>query len=91
MPSRGQALDLPGAVLATAVIILVTYGLVVTDIRPRSSAGVLVPLRCRAMLLTAFWYAERRAGDPMLSPGFLCDQRRTLARAAITLSACGPR
>jgi MFS family permease len=88
-PSRGRTLDLPGASLATAGITLASYGLVVTDTHPWSSAGVLVPLLAGAALLAAFRYAERRARDPLLPPRFLLDRRRVLALAAIALSACG--
>ncbi|GAP48522.1 MFS transporter [Streptomyces azureus] len=88
-PSRGRTLDLTGALLATAGITLASYGLVVTDTRPWSSAGVLVPLLAGAALLVAFRYAERRARDPLLPPRFLFDRRRALALAAIALSACG--
>lgn len=88
-PSRGRTLDLPGALLATAGTTLASYGLVVTDTHPWSSAGVLVPLLAGATLLVAFRYAERRARDPLLPPRFLLDRRRVLALAAIALSACG--
>jgi len=88
-PNPGRTLDLPGALLATAGITLAGYGLVVTDARPRSSAGVLVPLLAGTALLAAFWYAERRARDPLLPPRFLLDPRRALALTAIALSACG--
>ncbi|MEU1469398.1 MFS transporter [Streptomyces sp. NPDC005761] len=88
-PRRGRALDLPGALLATAGITLASYGLVVTDVRPWSSAGVLVPVLGGAGLLIAFLYAERRARDPLLPLRFLLDQRRALALTAIALSACG--
>jgi MFS family permease len=87
-PSRGRTLDLPGALLATTGITLASYGLVVTDTRPWSSAGVLVPLLAGAALLVGFRYAERRARDPLLPPRFLLDRRRVLALAAIALSAC---
>ncbi|MFJ6436856.1 MFS transporter [Streptomyces sp. NPDC091416] len=88
-PNPGRSLDLPGAVLATAGITLVSYGLVVTDARPWSSAGVLVPLLGGTALLAAFRYAEGRARDPLLPPRFLLDRRRSLALAAIASSACG--
>ncbi|MEV5951528.1 MFS transporter [Streptomyces sp. NPDC051993] len=88
-PNRGRTLDLPGALLATVGITLASYGLVVTDAQPWSSAGVLVPLLGGTALLAAFWYAERRARDPLLPPRFLLDRRRALALAAIALSACG--
>ncbi|MGW1779433.1 MFS transporter [Streptomyces sp. NPDC002143] len=86
--SRGRTLDLPGALLATLGITLASYGLVVTDAEPWSSAGVLVPLLGGAALLAAFWYVERRARDPLLPPRFLFDRRRGLALMAIALSAC---
>ncbi|MGW0937724.1 MFS transporter [Streptomyces sp. NPDC002666] len=88
-PNRGRSLDLPGALLATAGITLASYGLVVTDARPWSSAGVLVPLLGGIALLAAFRHAERRARDPLLPPRFLLDRRRSLALLAIALSACG--
>lgn len=88
-PNRGRTLDLPGALLATVGITLASYGLVVTDARPWSSAGVLVPLLGGTALLVAFWYAERRARDPLLPPRFLLDRRRALALTAIAMSACG--
>ncbi|MFI2783782.1 MFS transporter [Streptomyces sp. ALB3] len=88
-PHRGRALDVPGAVLATAGIVLTSYGLVVTDTRPWSSAGVLVPLLGGTALLVAFVITERRSGDPLLPAAFLLDRRRALALAAIALSACG--
>ncbi|MET9126268.1 MFS transporter [Streptomyces sp. NPDC004528] len=88
-PHRGRTLDLPGAVLATAGITLASYGFVVTDGRPWSSAGVLAPLFGGTALVVAFWCVERRARDPLLPPGFLVDRRRALALTATALSACG--
>ncbi|MEO3753279.1 MFS transporter [Streptomyces sp. B6B3] len=88
-PNRGRTLDLPGALLATSGLTLGSYALVVTDARPWSSAGVLVPLVAGAALLGAFLLAERRIRDPLLPPRFLLDRRRALALATIALSACG--
>ncbi|MGW5849876.1 MFS transporter [Streptomyces sp. NPDC055254] len=88
-PCRARTLDLPGALLATAGITFASYGLVVTDAQPWSSADVLVPLLGGTALLATFLYAERRARDPLLPPRFLLDQRRALALTAIALSACG--
>ncbi len=87
--SRGRTLDVPGALLATGGLTLTSYALVVTDARPWSSAGVLVPLVGGVALLAAFPYAERRARDPLLPPRFLLDRRRAIALATIALSACG--
>ncbi|MER5275274.1 MFS transporter [Streptomyces sp. NPDC002809] len=87
--NRGRALDLTGALLATAGIVLTSYGLVVTDTHPWSSAGVLVPLLGGAALLVAFLCAERRVHDPLLPTAFLLGRRRALALLAIASSACG--
>ncbi|MEU8777944.1 MFS transporter [Streptomyces sp. NPDC048606] len=88
-PSRGRSLDLPGAVLATAGISLASYGLVVTDAHPWTSATVLVPLLAGLLLLLAFPLVERRTRDPLLPPRFLLDRSRVGALAAIALTACG--
>ncbi|MER6803781.1 MULTISPECIES: MFS transporter [Streptomyces] len=88
-PNRHRALDVPGALLATGGITFVSYGLVVTESRPWSSAGVLVPLLGGTVLLVAFLCAERRARDPLLPRRFLLDRRRALALTAVALSACG--
>lgn len=88
-PSRGGALDLPGALLVTAGIVLTSYGLVVTDAGSRLSPGVLMPLLGGTVLLASFLYAEQRTRDPLLPLRFLLDRHRALALAAIALSACG--
>ncbi|MEV6733359.1 MULTISPECIES: MFS transporter [unclassified Streptomyces] len=89
VPGRGRSLDLPGALLATAGISLVSYGLVATDARPWTSAAVLAPLSAGAALLAAFPLAERRSRDPLLPPRFLLDRRRAASLAAVALTACG--
>ncbi|MFD6274701.1 MFS transporter [Streptomyces sp. NPDC060209] len=88
-PDPDRTLDLPGALLAAAGTTLASYGLVLTDARPWSSVGVLVPLLGGATLLTAFLYSERCVRDPLLPARFLLERKRALALAAIALSACG--
>ncbi|MEU4273993.1 MFS transporter [Streptomyces tanashiensis] len=88
-PGARRALDLPGALLATAGITLASYGLVLTDAHPWASAPVLVPLLAGLVLLAAFGAVERRTADPLLPPGFLRDGRRALGLAAIGLTAAG--
>ncbi|GHH44652.1 MFS transporter [Streptomyces candidus] len=87
--NRDRPLDLTGALLATVGITLASYGLVVTDAHPWSSAHVLVPLLGGITLLAAFWCAEHRVHDPLLPPRFLLDRRRALALTVTALSACG--
>ncbi|QIJ61135.1 MFS transporter [Streptomyces sp. JB150] len=86
---RVPRLDLPGALLATAGIVAVSYGLVLTDARPWSSAHVLGPLSAGGALLVVFAVVERRTADPLLPPGFLRDARRVLGLVATALTAAG--
>ncbi|MET9673002.1 MFS transporter [Streptomyces sp. NPDC006482] len=88
-PGTNRALDLPGALLATAGITLASYGLVLTDAHPWGSAPVLAPLLTGVALLAAFAAVERRTADPLLPPDFLRDGRRVLGLAAIGLTAAG--
>ncbi|MFF1505893.1 MFS transporter [Streptomyces sp. NPDC058326] len=88
-PGTGRALDLPGALLATAGITLASFGLVLTDAHSWGSAPVLVPLVTGVALLAAFAALERRTADPLLPPDFLRDGRRALGLAAIGLTAAG--
>ncbi|MET9618259.1 MFS transporter [Kitasatospora indigofera] len=89
-PSAGRpALDLPGAVLATAGITLAGYGLVLGEARPWSSPTVLGALVGAATLLGVLLLVERRVRDPLLPPGFLLHRRRAPALTAIGLTAAG--
>ncbi|MFD3532172.1 MFS transporter [Streptomyces sp. NPDC058664] len=88
-PGADRALDLPGALLATAGITLASFGLVLTDAHAWGSAPVLVPLLTGLALLAAFAAVERRTADPLLPPDFPRDGRRALGLAAIGLTAAG--
>ncbi|MFD3662288.1 MFS transporter [Streptomyces sp. NPDC058659] len=88
-PGTGRALDLPGALLATAGLTLASFGLVLTDAHPWGSAPVLVPLLTGLVFLAAFAAVERRTADPLLPPDFLRDGRRVLGLAAVGLTAAG--
>lgn len=84
-----RSLDPLGALLATAGITLLSYSLVVTDVRPWGSAAVVTPLLTGAALLVAFSVTQLRARDPLLPLGFVRNRRRALALAAIGLTAAG--
>ncbi|MGW6539200.1 MFS transporter [Streptomyces sp. NPDC055051] len=88
-PGTDRSPDLPGALLATAGIVLTSTGLVLTDAHPWGSAPVLVPLLTGLALLAGFARAAHRAADPLLPPDFLRDRRRLLGLAAIALTAAG--
>ncbi|GAA1106331.1 MFS transporter [Kitasatospora arboriphila] len=81
---RRPALDLPGAVLATAGTVLVSYGLVLTE-----TGGWQLPLALGLLLPAAGVLRERRAAEPLLPLGFLRGGRRLLGLAATLLSAGG--
>jgi MFS family permease len=85
-PARHErpSLDLPGALLATAGTVLVSYGLVRTE-----TGGWAAPFAVGALLLTGFVLRERRAAQPLLPLGFLRGGRRLLGLAATLLAAGG--
>ncbi len=82
-------LDLPGALLATTGITLLSFGLVVTGEHVWTSATVLAPLASGLVLLGAFVAVELRSTDPLLPMSFLADLRRVTALLVIALSAAG--
>jgi MFS family permease len=84
---RVATLDLPGAVLATAGVTSVSYGLVRTADHAWTSAGVAVPLALGIALLTLFARVEARGRDPLLPPAFIADRRRVIVLVVIGLSA----
>ncbi|MFJ8623990.1 MFS transporter [Kitasatospora sp. NPDC093550] len=86
---RRPALDLRGAVLATAGVCALSYALVGSAERGWSSPEVYGPLLAGTALLVAFAAAERRTADPLLPPGFLADRRRGTALAAVMATAAG--
>jgi EmrB/QacA subfamily drug resistance transporter len=72
--------DLAGAVLVTAGMVSVVYGIVRTDVLGWSSAGVLVPLAAGALLLILFaWVEGRLAKAPLMPLGIF---RMPLLRSA---------
>ncbi|WP_231626420.1 MFS transporter [Streptomyces apocyni] len=88
-PGGGRNLDLRGAALATAGIIAASYGLVATDAFGWTSPRVWVPLTVGTVLIAAFLGVERRAGDPLLPPGFIRVGQRPLGLAATAVTAAG--
>ncbi|MGA5821074.1 MFS transporter [Kitasatospora sp. NPDC094028] len=86
---RRPALDLRGAVLATAGVCAASYGLVGSAEHGWRTPATLGLLLAGLALLLAFAAAERRTPDPLLPPGFLADRRRATALAAVTATAAG--
>ncbi|WP_411082997.1 MFS transporter [Streptomyces sp. cmx-18-6] len=81
--------DVLGAVLATAGLALLSYGLVHAAETSWTSAAVTVPSALGVVLLTAFALVERRAPDPLLPPGFLASRRRATALWAVLIASAG--
>jgi EmrB/QacA subfamily drug resistance transporter len=66
--SRGKAgnFDFTGAILATAGLLALVYGVIRTDAAGWGSAEVLGLFGAAVILLGAFVYAESRASDPLV-------------------------
>ncbi len=60
--------DLTGAVLVTAGMVALVYGIVRTDVLGWASAGVLVPLAAGVVLLSSFVWVEGRTAEAPLMP-----------------------
>ena len=82
-------LDPLGALLATAGIVLGSYGLIMTGDHPWASTPVLVPVIASAILLAVFFAVEGKMRDPMLPPAFLADPCRITGLLGMMLAAVG--
>ncbi|MFJ6291729.1 MFS transporter [Streptomyces griseoviridis] len=87
--TRGGRLDVLGAVLVTAGIALVSYGLVEAPERGWTSPVPLAALAGGGVLLLAFALTEARVPEPLLPLSFLASPRRALALLAVFLGAAG--
>jgi len=74
-PSRSTRPDVVGAVLATAGMTLLVYGIVRTEHNGWTSASTLVPLTVAVVLLLAFLQVERTTErDPLVRLGLLTNR-----------------
>ncbi len=74
--------DIEGAVLGTAGLVALVYGLIAAGNHPWGSAQVVVPLCMGAAVLAAFVLRERTAPDPLVPAGFLRNRTRVSANVA---------
>jgi len=82
----GRHFDVAGAVLITASLVSLTFGIVRTDTLGWGSAGVLGPLAGGVALLLAFVYAEGRvAHDPLIPLSALRAGQLRTANTVVTL------
>jgi len=73
---RGGKLDIPGALLATAGMTALVYGLVRAPGEGWANAITVTSLAVGLMLLAAFAVVEVRSDHPMLPPRLLTDRNR---------------
>jgi EmrB/QacA subfamily drug resistance transporter len=73
-PVRSGRPDVLGAVLATAGLTLLVFGVVRTDRYSWTSPVTVTTLAVAAALLAAFVHVERTAREPLLRPGLLANR-----------------
>lgn len=88
-PPRGGRLDVLGAVLVTAGIALLSYGLVEAPERGWTSPVALGTLLGGGALLMGFVVTEARVEQPLLPLSFPASPRRAVALLAVFLGAAG--
>jgi MFS family permease len=86
---RASTLDVPGALLATAGALVVSYGLVTAGDQGWTSAAVPVALAVGGLAVAGFVALESRAEAPLLPLGFLRSRRRATALTAALVAAAG--
>ena len=77
--------DVTGAVLITASLVSLTFGIVRTDTLGWGSTGVLVPLATGIALLGAFVLAERSASAPLVPLSILRHRQLRVANLVVAL------
>ncbi|MFJ9028636.1 MFS transporter [Streptomyces sp. NPDC102274] len=84
---RVRRLDLPGAVLVTAGLATVAYGIVQTEEQGWGASATLLPLLGGALLLGAFVAVEARAKAPLMPLGLF--RVRAVSAANAAMFVCG--
>ncbi|MEV6589459.1 MFS transporter [Streptomyces acidicola] len=82
-----RRLDLPGAVLVTAGLASLAYGIVQTEAVGWTAAVTLVPLFAGLVLIGAFLAVEARTRAPLMPPKLL--RLRSVASANTAMFLCG--
>ncbi|RII17002.1 Multidrug resistance protein stp [Streptomyces sp. YIM 130001] len=84
---RGRRLDLPGAVLVTAGLATLAYGIVQTEIEGWTSTTTLVPLIAGLLLLGGFLLVEARTRSPLMPLKLF--RVRSVSAANAAMFVCG--
>ncbi|CAL9442603.1 MFS transporter [Streptomyces griseomycini] len=82
----GRRLDLPGALLVTAGLATLAYGISQTEAEGWTAAATLVPLCAGLVLIVLFLLVEARAKAPLMPLGLLRLRSVSSANAAMFLS-----
>ncbi|MFI6561116.1 DHA2 family efflux MFS transporter permease subunit [Streptomyces sp. NPDC050534] len=82
----GRRLDLPGAVLVTAGLATLAYGISQTEARGWTAAATLVPLAAGLALIGLFLLVESRTAAPLMPLGLFRVRSVSSANAAMFLS-----
>jgi EmrB/QacA subfamily drug resistance transporter len=82
-------LDIPGAVLATAGMTALIYGIIEAPTKGWGSTEVVVALALALVILVAFVLREHSTDHPMLPVVFFADRRFSAASVALALTFFG--
>src|SRR5690606_6265054 len=83
----GRRLDLPGAVLVTAGLATLAYGISQTEAEGWTAAATLVPLAAGLALIALFLLVEARSKAPLMPLGLL--RLRSVASAHVAMFLIG--
>jgi EmrB/QacA subfamily drug resistance transporter len=82
-----RRLDLPGALLVTAGLGTLAYGISQTEAEGWTAAATLLPLLAGLALIALFLAVEARTESPLMPPGLL--RLRSVASANVSMFLCG--
>ncbi|WP_093720153.1 MFS transporter [Streptomyces sp. DI166] len=83
----GRRLDLPGAVLVTAGLATLAYGISQTEAEGWTATATLVPLAAGLAMIALFLAVEARTAAPLMPLGLLA--RRSVSSANVSMFLCG--
>ncbi|MFF3345517.1 MFS transporter [Streptomyces sp. NPDC002779] len=83
----GRRLDLPGAVLVTAGLATLAYGISQTEAAGWTATATLVPLAAGLAMIGLFLAVEARTAAPLMPLGLLA--RRPVSSANVSMFLCG--
>jgi EmrB/QacA subfamily drug resistance transporter len=84
-PAAQRHYDVAGAISVTAGLVVLTYGIVRTDVNGWTSAATLLTVAAGLALLGAFVGIERRAARPLVPLGIFRSRTLTMANVVVLL------